>query len=430
WSTSNITLAQATRFSPAGPMQAICIGGDRKPSFKDRGAALTINRKGAARVKAVFPEAFLGVLKSLGTYGLLALNQEAGNLPTRNFTQAFAESQELAEAVDHVKAKEHLVGKSRPCKACYVACKKRYSADSPHADKHSVAEYESIALLGPNLGLEESLADGFRACELCNALGLDTMSMGNIAAWLMDCFENGVLTEQELGFSIRFGDGDKVCQLIEDVAFRRGKLGNLLADGVLKAQEVLGEECRPYLRASRGIGLPAHMPRKKPGIGFGYLHGPNLADHMKLEHDWLAGDPDMLEAFGLQISSEPTALDESKVEIARITQIYYSAVDSLSLCMFVFGPGNLFSFGEITDMVNAATGLDLTFADLMEAGERSVQLQRKLYLATGGRDEEFLGYLETEIPAGPSKGQRIKKADFDKAREHYYSLWGWCSASP
>ena len=83
------------------------------------------------------------------------------------------------------------------------------------------------------------------------------------------------------------------------------------------------------------------------------------------------------------------------------------------------------SFDEIRDIVNAATGLNYSFDDLMALGEKSVQLQRKLYLATGGQDEVFLDYLANEIPHGPSKGQRIDKADFETAREHYLRLWGW-----
>ena len=167
------------------------------------------------------------------------------------------------------------------------------------------------------------------------------------------------------------------------------------------------------------------MPRKKPGIGFGYLHGPNPADHMKLEHDWIAGDKASLQSLGLDIQSEPDALDNHKVEIARMTQIYYSMVDCLSLCMFVFGPGNIYSFGEMTDMVNAATGLNVTFKDLMKIGEECLQLQRKLYVQFGGKDEDFLSYLDKEIPSGPSKGAKISENDFNDTRKHYYSLWNW-----
>jgi len=405
-------------------LKAICVKGDKKPEFKDRKKLLEINKSGATRFKDVAPGGFMGVLRNLGTLGLLALNQAAGNLPTRNFSEAHVDSQKFSGEISHPNIQEKLVGKTVPCEACYVGCKKQYKKDSPHTDKTSQAEYESIAMLGPNIGLEE-LTDGLEACELCNRLGLDTISTGAMIAWLMDCYGNNILSEDTFGYSIKFGDGRKACELIKDIALRRTKLGNLLADGVLKAVPELGNETRSYLRASRGMGLPAHMPRKKPGIGFGYLHGPNPADHMKLEHDWIAGDKGSLQSLGLDIQSQPHALDNHKVEIARMTQIYYSMVDCMSLCMFVFGPGNIYSFEEMTEMVNAATGLDVTFKDLMKIGEESLQLQRKLYMQFGGKDEDFLSYMESEIPSGPSKGAKISQNDFNDTRKHYYSLWNW-----
>ena len=406
-------------------LKAICIKGDKKPRFKDRKKVMDLNKSGAARFRNLSPDSFMGVLRNLGTFGLLALNQQVGNLPVRNFKFAYLDSDEFTAEISHPNAKEKYVGKLNPCKACYVACKKRYNKDSPYADRTSLAEYESIALLGPNIGLKDDLTDGLRACEMCNRLGLDTMSTGNIIAWMMDCYENNILSEKQFGFTIKFGDGKEACQLIENIVFRATELGNILADGPIKALKELGEQTKPYLRASRGIGLPAHMPRKKPVVGFGYLHGPNPADHMKLEHDWLASDPDMLKGFSLNISSEPNALDKHKVEIGRITQIFYSMIDTLSLCMFVFGPGNIYTFDEITEMVNAATGLDFTFDDLMKIGEESIQLQRRLYERLGGKDETFLPYLAEEIPTGPSKGSKISESDFLEARKHYYSLWKW-----
>jgi aldehyde:ferredoxin oxidoreductase len=93
--------------------------------------------------------------------------------------------------------------------------------------------------------------------------------------------------------------------------------------------------------------------------------------------------------------------------------------------MFIFGPGNILSYEAIVQMVNAATGFDYTFEDLMRIGENAIQLQRTLYIDFGGRDEDLLPYLEAEIPAGPTRGNKIDRDDFAKAREHYYRLWGW-----
>ena len=404
-------------------LKAICIKGDKKPEFKDRRSVMAINKTGAKRFREFDSSSFLKILRNVGTFGLLKLNEEGGNLPTRNFKYTCIETEKFQNEIDYSNAGEKYIGKSSACKACFIACKKKYKQGIPYSDYTAMAEYESIALLGPNLGLEDQMDECLQACELCNRLGLDTISTGNIIAWLMDCFENNIIDENKIGFSIHFGDGKKTCELIENIALRKTTIGDLLTDGVLKAEQEFGPAAKPFLRASRGMGLPAHMPRKKPGLGFGYLHGPNPADHMKLEHDWLASDQDSLDNLGLTIRSEPNALDENKVEIASVTQHYYSLVDTLSLCMFVFGPGNIYTYDEMAQMVNAATGFNFTFDELMALGKESIMLQRKLYYGLGGKDEEFLPYLEVPIPNGPAKGNKINRADFEKARAHYNELW-------
>jgi aldehyde:ferredoxin oxidoreductase len=405
-------------------LKAIRIGGDRSVVFKDGDTVNAINTTGAKTFAASFkknPGGFLGVLKTYGTFGLLLLNQDVGNLPVNNFNRAQIDGEEFQAAVAHAKIGETAVGRRNPCKGCYLGCKKTSAADPGHT---GLAEYESMALLGPNLGITD-LTQAMEASELCNLLGMDTISTGALIAFLMDSFENGDLDENDLGFVIRFGEGDKVCELIRRIAHREGKIGNLLADGIETCRKTLGPATDRHLRFAKGIGLPAHLPRVKPGIGFGYLHGPNPGDHMKAEHDWIASSPDDLKAFNITATSDAFALDRVKVDVYRATQIYYAAMDSLSLCMFIFGPGNILSYDAIVKMVNAATGFDYTFEDLMQIGEKAIQLQRKLYCKFGGTDEELLAYLETPIPDGPTGGNRISREDFADARNHYYTLWGW-----
>jgi len=146
---------------------------------------------------------------------------------------------------------------------------------------------------------------------------------------------------------------------------------------------------------------------------------------MKAEHDWIASSPGDLQRLNITVTSEPFALDANKVEIYRGTQIYYSAMDCLSMCMFIFGPGNILAYADIVKLVNAATGFDYTFEDLMQIGANAIGLQRKLYVDFGGSDEDLLPYMEQEIPAGPTQGNKISRSDFKAARQHYYSIWGW-----
>jgi aldehyde:ferredoxin oxidoreductase len=405
-------------------LKAICIGGDRSVAFKDSDTVNAINQAGAETFAASFkknPGGFLGVLKTYGTFGLLLLNQDVGNLPVTNFNRAQVDDENFQTAVSHAQIGETTVGRRNPCKGCYLGCKKKSAADPGHT---ALAEYESMALLGPNLGITD-LAQVMEFSELCNLLGMDTISTGALISFLMDGFANGDLDEEKLGFAIRFGEGDKVRDLIRMIAYREGKIGSLLADGIEACRRVLGPATDRHLRFAKGMGLPAHLPRVKPGIGFGYLHGPNPGDHMKAEHDWIASSPGDLKAFNISATSDAFALDRVKVEVYRATQIYYAAMDSLSLCMFIFGPGNILRFDDIVKMVNAATGFDYTFDDLMQIGEQAIQLQRKLYCAFGGTDEDLLPYMETPIPDGPTEGCRIAREDFAVARKYYTNLWGW-----
>lgn len=408
----------------AKKLKAIRIGGDRAIAFQDEKTVNAINKTGATSFMQAFgknPNSFLGVLRTYGTYGLLMLSQDNGNLPVNNFKKGWLDDPAFDAEIAHARIGETMVGKRNPCKGCYLGCKKK-SSDQP--DHTALAEYESMAMLGPNLGLKD-LSQIMELNELCNRLGLDTISTGALLSYLMDGFENGDLDEKEIGFSIRFGEGDKVGELIRMMAHREGNIGNLLADGIDACRRVLGAKTDRHLRFTGGMGIPAHMPRVKPGIGFGYLHGPNPGDHMKAEHDWIASSPDDLKAFNLDVTSDPYALDPAKVEIYRATQIYYSAMDSLSVCMFIFGPGNILSYEDIVKMVNAATGFDYTFDDLMRIGERAIQLQRKLYVAFGGTDDDLPPFMEQAIPDGPTKGNKLSREDFATAREHYYKLWQW-----
>ncbi len=404
-------------------IKAICINGDQKPTFADEEQVKTINKTGSKAFKTAFenfPNDFLGVLRNYGTWGLLQLNQIIGNIPVKNFNETFLTDEASAQEISHDNGQTKYVGKRVPCKGCYVACKKSSKLENQTA----LPEYESLSLLGPNLGISNAI-NMIEACELCNHLGVDTMSIGNMLGFVMDCSEHGLLPTKDLDFSLHYGDTKGTLELINDIVFQKGPIGELLAKGVESLCERIGESSRQYLRFSKGVGIPAHLPRVKPGIGFGYLHGPNPGDHMKLEHDWIATVPDLIKDFGIETTSNSYDLDNAKVEIARATQIYYSAMDTLSMCMFIFGPGNILSYDQIVQIVNGATGFDFTFADLMKIGENAVQLQRKLFLDFGGSDEKLLAFMEKEIPHGPTKGQKIDRDDFEKTRKHYYSLWHW-----
>jgi aldehyde:ferredoxin oxidoreductase len=152
----------------------------------------------------------------------------------------------------------------------------RYRVDP----RYGGPEYESLAALGVNLGLDDLVAI-CKSNEMCNYLGLDTVSLGATIAWAMECFERGLLTLDDTGgVPLRFHDADGVVKLVEMIAYRRG-VGDLLAEGSRRAAERLGRGSEAYLTTVKGMEMAMHDPRHMPVMRASYLLAPTGGDHMR-----------------------------------------------------------------------------------------------------------------------------------------------------
>jgi aldehyde:ferredoxin oxidoreductase len=116
---------------------------------------------------------------------------------------------------------------------------------------------------------------------MCNYLGLDTVSLGATLAWAMECFERGLLTLEDTGgVPLRFHDADGVVKLVEMIAYRQG-VGDLLAEGSLRAAQRLGRGSEAYLTTVKGLEMAMHDPRHMPVMRASYLLAPTGGDHMR-----------------------------------------------------------------------------------------------------------------------------------------------------
>ncbi|UCH01335.1 MAG: aldehyde ferredoxin oxidoreductase, partial [Candidatus Bathyarchaeota archaeon] len=179
----------------------------------------------------------------LGTpANVLALNRIAC-LPTRNWQQATFDA---AEKVSGEYMLEHHVTNIVACSSCPIACDHNCTVQQgPYAGATTSIDYESLYALGPNCGIDHFPAI-IKACELCDHYGMDTISTGVIIGWVMECYERGLITKQTTqGLDTRFGNRDAVIQLIHMTAQRRD-FGALLALGVKKAAEKLGQGSERY----------------------------------------------------------------------------------------------------------------------------------------------------------------------------------------
>ncbi len=369
---------------------------------------------------------FVSTIKKYGTEGIVIGNAEAGNLCTHNYSTGYhADYAKL----DRSNYDEEFLGKGTTCFGCAVGCRKTVKSEAPYkvTDKLGGPEFETIGVLGSNLDIFDPVAVA-KANELCNTYGIDTITLGGIISYLAESAENGLITEDQIGYKgFGFGNADGVIWLIEQVGKREG-IGNILADGFEAAIKHFGEATRKYAVHVKGHGFAVHMPQVKPSLALMYAVVPLGADHMSSEHDWLiTDDSEASRGLGIMETDDVNSTGINKVRMAVYSQYYYSVLDSLNLCMFCWGAGSLYTYPELEDLVRYTTGMDMTFWELMMAGERKVTMMRLLNLRRGftDKDDKLPAKMFEPLYDGPSKGRSVNEDDFNRMKAEYYGFLGW-----
>ena len=279
--------------------------------------------------------------------------------------------------------------KMEACWACSVRCKKVVKMETPYQidPKYGGIEYESTAALGSSCGVDD-LALISKTNERCNALGLDTISLGATVAWVMDLRARGILPDAELdGHPVEFGNGKAVLASPDAVAHRRG-LGDVLAEGSVRAAKTLGG--KEHLTAVRGQELAMHDPRQRTEYGkqvrVSYATSPTGGDHMN--------------------SNLPSR----------------SAKNTVGMCFFL-----RYDDPKLTDIMNAVTGWGLDANAVTEIGERSLTMARLF------NNREGFGSADDVLPeqamkphvSGVLSRVRLDADDVAEQVRAYYRGRGW-----
>ncbi len=413
-------------------LKAVVVRGTTppRPAEPDRFRELT------KRLKAL-QEANPGIVwfGEYGTAGVLAIQNKMGGQPTRNYTEGTFEH---AQAIDGTTMARTILKERDTCYACVIKCKRVVEVHEPGLEVDPVyggPEYETLTFFGSMCGVGD-LKLLARASAEANRYGLDTISCGATIAWAMEAKARGVLDDQGLGLA--FGDGHSVLRAIEAIALRRG-IGDLLAEGSLRAAQRLGPEAVALTLTVKGQELPAHMPQHKRSLGLIYAVNPFGADHQSSEHDsMLRTKPGSLHRRRLAELGDWGDLDlrdlsEAKVRFAWTTQRFYSALDTFGLCQFVWGPSwQLYGPTETVELVRYATGWDATLEELLEVGERRINLLRAFNARERiGREADVLPrkLFQPLGGQGPTAGVALTPEEFEQAREAYYRMAGFDPAT-
>jgi aldehyde:ferredoxin oxidoreductase len=404
-------------------LRAVVVHGYGKIAFDDETGIKALAKRGIKRIPNFgFPE----ILKKFGTPGILGVQAESGNLATHNYSRSWHENYKMLDGASFVPK---IGAGGTTCFACAVSCRKKVKVDQPYdvSDRLGGPEFETLGLLGSNLGITDPKAVA-KANELCNNFGLDTISTGGVAAYFFECLEKGLISAETAGRRrLGFNDPESLFWLIDQIVNRRG-IGHILADGLKTAVDRFGDKTAAFAIEIKNKVPAAHMAQVKPSQALMYAVCPIGADHMSSEHDWLlSSQSDLSKSLGILGGGELDCTDLNKVRMTVYSQYYYSMLDTLCLCMFCWGCGNLYSYDDILELIRCTTGWESSFWELIKVGERRVNMQRQINAQRGfsRKDDMLPGRLFEPLPDGPAKGRYVDAKSFSEMVEQYYDLMGW-----
>lgn len=350
-----------------------------------------------------------------GTPLTLNITHAAGMLPTRNYSTGRFERGIGTIDKDGVA---DATTSDRACYGCpFCGCSKFVEVKEGlyKGTKLEGPEYETIGLLGSNLDVDY-LPSIIKANYLCDDLGMDTISAGNVIGFVMECMKKGLLTEKETGgLDLRFGNYQAGVDLLEMIAFRKG-FGDFCADGVRDMAKSLGRGSEDFAMHAKGLEFPAYDPRAGWGSTITYATTARGGCHRRA---W----PPMKEVLG----GVYPFTTEGKAQMVKVLMDDNCVMHSLLVCDFQ-GKFIPLETADFRNYFHAVTGWDYSVQDLYERAEMIETLVRQINAREGftaADDRLPRRVIEESHPEGPTKGKVIGAENFKKMKQEFYSVRGW-----
>lgn len=344
-------------------------------------------------------------LNEYGTAGSVPSFEEMGNLPVKNWTSAeFDEADEVSGA----KMTETMLVGTSACYGCPNPCGREIEiSEGPYAPIEGPGpEYETVAGFGPNL-MNSNLESIAKANQICNEYGIDTISTGATIAFAVECYEKGILTDEDTnGIELTWGNQEAIVKMTKKIARREG-LGDLLAEGSYRAAKEIGDGAEELAMHVKGVELPFHSPYAFKEMGLQYAVSNRGACHLRGYAYFPArGLPQPEIGLGEKVDGR---IEEGKGRITSLMQDAMNMIDALGICKFIAGFGKM-GLSNVRDFYEAVTGWDDDLDDLMESAERIWMMKRAFNANMGlGRDDDTLParFLEEPMEDGAVKGETV-----------------------
>jgi len=381
----------------AKKVKAIIFQGDRKRTLHDTDAVRAISKKIAIEGK---DNPGVKAYKSMGTTMMVKLVNEAGAFPTRYWSDGKYENW---EKINSDTFHRDLKVKPHSCLKCFMSCGRMSTVQhGRHAGlKLEGPEYETIYAFG-GLCLIDSIEEIAYLNDICDRLGMDTISAGNLCGLTIEAARRG-----KVDFNIDYGDVDSIAELLQMIASREG-IGDILANGIKFAAKEWGlEDIAVHVK---GMEPPGYDPRVLKGMGLAYATSDRGACHLRATFykPELSGmiDPDVI---------------ENKAELFIDFEDRLTIFDTLIFCRFY---RDLYPWEQLKEIIHSVTGLNADRKTLQYKASDISTLIHRFNLREGMKpeDERLPKSLHRELP---KTGQVITEEEMEFMLADYYRLRGW-----
>jgi len=377
-------------------LKAIVLDGKNPIDYIDKKKFLKLNR---ILTRDILADEGVKFRRQKGTMKCVRSGQENEFLPTRNFQKVQFKD---FEGITSETCREELNWEDTGCFSCAIKCSK-----IARWDGHEIEgpEYETAAFLGSGCEISDA-KDLSLANEICDDLGMDTISAGVTCSFAMECYEKG-LVENWGGLKLKWGNAEAQRELLKKMAYREG-IGNIFCDGTRVASQKIGKSSEEFAINIFGMEISGVNPKGSLTMGVA-MAVADFASHTRLWLTEAEAGPDF------KIEDIPQAVADGLDTI--------NARNCLIICDFV-----PFGLDRLAPILNALTGFEYTSDSLLDLGTRITHLARRYNLRNGRKPSDDIlpeRFFKEKSLSGFMRGKILDKKYFKSIIQKYYELRGW-----
>jgi len=369
------------------------------------------------------------------------IDLQMGSLPVRNYQTGVISP--WLERVDKKIAQKYVIGKESVCYACPIPCFNLVEVKEGKY-KGTIANRGTMPGVVLDWGAKccvNNLPAIWNCKATCEKYGMDYASAAGTIAFAMELYQRGIITAKDTdGLELEWGDENAISRLLEKIVFRQG-FGDILAEGSSRAAELIGGRAGDYVMTVKGMEMMGPDPRSgSRGWIFGELTNPRGGDNVKNTHClaerhnpyWPIENYDIFPEMKQEIFCVPPEKMpytwQGKAMMCKWFEDLYTLVNCLGLCFFPFGFRLAIGPTHLSEIYSACTGWETTPEEVMQLGERVINLFRAYNMREGlsRYDDKWPERFYTEpMPEGPAEGSILSHDKINNLLDEYYQLRGW-----